>query len=850
MQRMRRAATVLGLLLVNVCMSLAQIGPTDPTTAQPPSKAAETLYLQLRRVGLDKSRVFRVRDVSFNRAAVHITLDDGVIAFTEDVAGHVTGAFFEGDGEVLLVPPDQAERASMALFTGAAILEERFITAYFRFNDNTFTELLPSLRRADDLGDFVSQWNETSKNLAVADALRLLLTFSRSLPIAGQNAPGPDPSIDTAADDRMLHVRLQGQKLGVFDVVYDSKASEQIWVGQLRTAEGTSYYDLWTSFAATRPGTGHEALNAITEEGKSGDITISRFNIRADVHPPTDLSAETSLQATVHQGGQRAVLFELSRFLQIKEVDADGHPLEFIHNSALEGSQRARLGNDLVALIFPEPLKAGQKLNLHFVYGGEVLSEAGNGLLYVGARGTWYPNRGLAMADFDLEFHTPPGWTLLATGKRVDVSAPSANPAEQVTHWVSERPIPVAGFNLGRYTRAVAHAGNVLVEAYAAEGVERAFPKAPNQGIVSVDPFAPGARAPAPPVAITPPAPSPARNVQPVADRSARAVTFFEKRFGPYPYNALALTQIPGALSQGWPGLIYLTSFSFLSPADRQQLRMPPVETILSQSVVAHETAHQWWGDLIGWSGYRDQWIVEGLANYSSFMLLESENPEQFRAVMDHYRDDLLGKNKAGDQLLEAGPVTLGSRLSSSHFLDGYEAISYGRGTWLFHMLRNMMRDASRKNPRSAQTSDPADEPFVRALRKVRERYAGKSITTRDLLQVFEEELPPSLWYEDHKSLDWFYQGWVNGTAVPHFELQGVKYNDKTGSTLVNGTIIEKSAAKDLVTPVPVYAVIAGKTTFLGQVFVDGPETPFHLTAPSGTRKLVLDPAGTLLTRH
>ena len=277
---------------------------------------------------------------------------------------------------------------------------------------------------------------------------------------------------------------------------------------------------------------------------------------------------------------------------------------------------------------------------------------------------------------------------------------------------------------------------------------------------------------------------------------------------------------------------------------------MPPVETILSQSVVAHETAHQWWGDLIGWSGYRDQWIVEGLANYSSFMLLESENPEQFRAVMDHYRDDLLGKNKAGDQLLEAGPVTLGSRLSSSHFLDGYEAISYGRGTWLFHMLRNMMRDASRKNPRSAQTSDPADEPFVRALRKVRERYAGKSITTRDLLQVFEEELPPSLWYEDHKSLDWFYQGWVNGTAVPHFELQGVKYNDKTGSTLVNGTIIEKSAAKDLVTPVPVYAVIAGKTTFLGQVFVDGPETPFHLTAPSGTRKLVLDPAGTLLTRH
>ncbi len=43
---------------------------------------------------------------------------------------------------------------------------------------------------------------------------------------------------------------------------------------------------------------------------------------------------------------------------------------------------------------------------------------------------------------------------------------------------------------------------------------------------------------------------------------------------------------------------------------------------------------------------------------------------------------------------MEDGPVTLGNRLSCSQFPTGYEAISYGRGTWLLHMLRNMMRDA------------------------------------------------------------------------------------------------------------------------------------------------------------
>ncbi len=145
----------------------------------PPIHSAEALYLQLRSVGLDSSRVYKVRDVSFDRAASHITLDDGTIAFTEDVAGRVTGAFFEGDGEVLLIPPDQVERASMGQFTGAAILEERFLTAYFRFNDDTFAQLQPLLGPADNPQEFVSQWNEAAHNLAQGDALRLLISFSR-----------------------------------------------------------------------------------------------------------------------------------------------------------------------------------------------------------------------------------------------------------------------------------------------------------------------------------------------------------------------------------------------------------------------------------------------------------------------------------------------------------------------------------------------------------------------------------------------------------------------------------------------------------------------------------------------
>jgi peptidase M1-like protein len=814
--------------------------------------AAENLYLQLRSVGLDKSRVYKARDVSFDSGGFHITLDDGTIAFTEDVMGRVTGAFFEGDGEVLLIPPDQVERASMALLTGAAILEERFVTAYFRFNDDTFARLQPTLIPIEDAQGFVSQWNETARNLAQADALRLLLSFSRFLPASSD----PKPNSQGDESDRVLHARLQGRKLGIFDLYYDGDADEQVWAGQLKSVGGVNYYDVWTSFALRASGgRSEDASGIIGQEAKSRSVTISQYKIQARVDPPTQLNADATLEVEIKQDGDRALLFELSRFLRIKSVDADGEPVEYIHNQAVEGTQLARRGNDLVAVIFSKPLTDGQKIKLHFVYGGEVLSEAGGGLLYVGARGTWYPNRGLGMSNYDLEFRYPPGWVLVATGKQIDSSRPNSTSnqiaGEQVSRWVSERSIPLAGFNLGKYLRVSARAGEVAVDTYAASSVEKSFPTGTEAAEIP-QPLIPSGLRPKPEtVIVTTPAPSPARNAQNVADASARAIEFFSRRFGPYPYSALALTQMPGDVSQGWPGLIFLSSFSFLTPKEKSDLHMTPVEKTLSNNVIAHETAHQWWGDLVTWSGYRDQWIVEALANYSSLMLLESEDPAAFHAAMQRYRDDLLAKNKAGEPLMDAGPVTLGARLSSSHFPGGYEVISYGRGTWLFHMLRCMMRDAEAKTGRASARSQSAgaDEPFVRALRRLRERYEGKAISTHELLRVFEDELPRPLWYEGKRSLDWFYLGWLQGRAIPRLELRGMKYIDKGGSTAVSGTILQKDGPEALVTAVPVYAVSGGRLILLARVFADGPETSFHLTPPAGTRRVVLDPYQTVLSR-
>src|SRR5258705_11723730 len=115
-----------------------------------------------------------------------------------------------------------------------------------------------------------------------------------------------------------------------------------------------------------------------------------------------------------------------------------------------------------------------------------------------------------------------------------------------------------------------------------------------------------------------------------------------------------------------------------------------------------------------------------------------------------------------------AGPVRLGLRMNSSHFSGAYDPVVYGRGTWLIHMLREMMKGAEVKP--GTKPSDP-DALFFSVLKELQASFAGKKMNTRDFLRAFERVLPPSAAFERQRSLDWFYDGWINGNAIPVIEL-------------------------------------------------------------------------------
>ena len=285
------------------------VAQSSPAVTNCPSTTA-ALYARLRSVGLDEHRVYRVRGASIDRPNLHIVLDDGILAFTEDICGRTTGAYFEGEGEVLLRPPNKVERGSMALFTGMAILEEGFSSAYFRFNDDTAASWLANLSPVSEGAEVVKQWDSVSRSLAESDALRLLLDFSHFLPARDEG---------TQEFPRLLHARLQGKTLGSFELFWDAAAAEPLWAGQIRSRDGVPFWDVWTSFkpaALENPGRSKEAA--------TNEISIGSFRIRATVQPPTTLRAAAELNLSIQKGGRRTLLFELSRYLKIDSVRMDG----------------------------------------------------------------------------------------------------------------------------------------------------------------------------------------------------------------------------------------------------------------------------------------------------------------------------------------------------------------------------------------------------------------------------------------------------------------------------------------------------------------------------------------------
>jgi hypothetical protein len=207
-----------GWILIGAAfLTSAAAAETGPPGRAGPANPREA-HRALNDLRVDRSQIYFVRELHLRRDAVRIMLEEGKLAFFTAFQGRVTGAVFTGRGRALVLPRDPVEKASIARFLGAPLLDQPFTQAYFRFTDNLAEELLEQLHAASsrpiDDAALADEWDATLDNLNPSHSLRILTDLLSS-------APQP-----------YFYAGLAGTVTGPLEMLVDNRRDEQVLVGR------------------------------------------------------------------------------------------------------------------------------------------------------------------------------------------------------------------------------------------------------------------------------------------------------------------------------------------------------------------------------------------------------------------------------------------------------------------------------------------------------------------------------------------------------------------------------------------------------------------------------------------
>jgi hypothetical protein len=807
--RLRLVLLVLGLLFSSA---------TYATESSP-----REMLSALNALRIDSHQVYQVSTkdrVELRKADAILAFQEGKIAFFESFEGRVTGFVFSGVGHVLALPRDPVERQQVARFLKTPVLDQQFLSAYIRFTDDTDQELMRELQRAGLTAStdeqFASLWITSLERLNPSHSLRILVEIYTSIPA------------------RFFHAGMDGVVSGPFDILLDPMRSDNFTLGQPRTVSKSTYYDVWASYPLAEIPPFPVGFDAL------------KYHVDTIIHLDHSLEGTTAIDFRTLDTSQRWLAVQLSRSLKIAAItDKNGEALTFFQNEGLTQQEINSRGQDTLLLLLPHTLSNGATFTLNFRYSGNVIEDAGNGVLFVGARENWYPHFGDAseFAYYDLTFHWPKRLHLVATGTK---SAEREEGDSRVASWTTEIPVPEAGFNLGEYEVSSIASENHNIEVYANKQLEEYLRKLLTPAEVPLHPGGAGLN-PNEPFASERPleAPSPTAFLKQLAREIDASVRFCELYSGPFPFRSLGVSQIPGTFGQGWPGLLYLSTYSFLPDEAQGRAGLSKAGRAFFTDVVPfHEVAHQWWGNVVGWSSYRDQWINEAIAEYLALLFADSQKtPEhELNVWLERDRKRLITKADGEDRApADVGPVSIGRRLTSSHSPDAYNVVVYSKGTWILHMLREMLRQSAVPNKKEP------DARFIALLHSLVTKYARKELTSADLQREVEAVMTPKMDLEGGHSMEWFFAEYVRGTGIPHYKIKFTSHRGENG-VQIHGQLLQSGVPRSFIAPVPIYANTGpGRTIFLGTVVTTGDETNFTFTTAAEPHKLLMDPHMTLL---
>jgi aminopeptidase N len=406
-----------------------------------------------------------------------------------------------------------------------------------------------------------------------------------------------------------------------------------------------------------------------------------------------------------------------------------------------------------------------------------------------------------------MTFHIPKGMKMAATGVLV---SESNDDGQNTTVWKSAVPQPAAGFNFGRFKMEEAKltSPDYLIRAYASEEPPDDV-KALLSKLNGDIPGSPRYYAAMGTMSTTP-------MLKKALAEAEVSVQLYSDFYGPAAFQTLAVTQQTSCnYGQSWPGLVWIPMCYLYDTTIREQLGMEFHSFGYWKVVAPHEVAHQWWGHEVGFNSYRDQWMSEGFADMSAslYTQLIEKNPKKFIEFWNDERTLLLERNKEGFRAIDAGPLTMGYRMSNERTgFDVTRRLIYPKGAYILHMIRMMM-----------YSNQTGDQNFKETMHDFAKTFSGRAATTEDFKAIVEKHMTVDMQRIGGGKMDWFFNEYVYGTALPSYKLDSTFEKNADGDVVFGFKVTQSGVDDKFRMLVPLYLELAdGRTVNLGRVTVIG----------------------------
>lgn len=663
------------------------------------------------------------------------------------------------------------------------------------------------------LGDSTINGPITAVVLFFADSTEAELGRSLKFGFPPPEAAGVDPSgaigsaldyiVDgrsRSADGSLMTALLNRQTTGFFAVYIQRKRGESVMIqlDPMATEEVLLYRR--GKMVGQRTETvcqferAQDLMSGVSIANEQPEpLAVAGYTIDATITSSYKFSARTTIKLVGRFEPQLWIPFYLYDELDVDSVLTEsGTPLTYFRKDHFGG----------LWIRLAEPIAAGTTQAIRVVYHGSLIGfgsalpamydeSMGNyrtaldAWAFIKDTETWYPRyRGDEVFDVNLTFHTPKDLRFSSIGRLVQADTQGNT---VVTKWASEMPTNQVSFNIGSFDE-------VKITDQRIPPVTIQLNTEAHSLIRRYIPTSRGA-------------------AQDVGTDVANSLSFFTSAFGPPLFHHYYATEIPYFHGQAFPGMIHLSFITFLGLRDNGE----------DEIFRAHEMAHQWWGIGVEPASYRDAWLSEGFAEFAGMwymQLILNDNDKYFK-MLRQSRDEI--RRQRG----KAVPIGLGYRAMES-WRGNYALTTYQKGAWVLHMLRNMMLDSRTMS----------EDRFKAMMRNFYETYRGKRATTLDFQRVVEQHVG--------RPMDWFFDQWVYGTAVPTYTFAW-KVDPPEGGKYTAHLRVKQTDVPDGFAMFVPLRIKFGEGEALVRLLVRGALTEQAITLPAAATAMELSPFESVL---